>query len=284
MRYYIDLLVILAATTVLAAFTLVVPNDIIRIILGLPFVLFFPGYVLLASLFTRKDSISVMEKVVLSFGLSIAVIPIIGLILNYTPWGLRLQPIFIAIFLFIIVMAIIAIIRRKSVLEAELFFIPINFPVPGAPQEHKIKSAKKLVDIVLNILFALAILFVLGTIIYMITNPRVYERFTEFYVLGADGKAENYPTKVKLGETASVSLGVVNYEQKRMKYSIDIFIAGKLVSSIKDISLDDKEKWQQEVNIKPTETSDKQKVEFLLFKEGETGLYLSLHLLIDVVE
>jgi len=287
MRYYIDLLVILAATAVLAVFTLVVPNDIIRIILGLPFMLFFPGYVLLAALFIRKDAISVMERVVFSFGSSIAVISIIGLILNYTPWGLRLQPIFIANFLFIIVMGIIAIIRRKSVPEAELFFMPINFPVPGKRHEYKIKAAIKPLDVVSNVLLVVAILFALGTVIYMITNPRVLERFTEFYILDAAGKAKNYPTKIKLGEMAAVTLCVVNYEQKPMKYSVDISIAGKPISSVKDISLSEKEKWQQEVNIKPIETGDKQKVEFLLFKEGETDPYpypyLSLHLWIDVV-
>lgn len=284
MKYYIDLLAILAATAVLAIFTLVFPNDLVRIILGVPFVLFFTGYVLLAALFIRKDSISVMERVVFSFGLSIAVVPVIGLILNYTPWGLRLQPVFISIFLFIIVLGIIAVVRRKTVPEEDLFFVPINFRVPGAPQKHNIQSAKKPVDIALNVLLALAILVALGTIIYMITNPRVLEQFTEFYVLGADGKAETYPTKLKLGETAAVTLGVVNYEQKPMKYYIDVAIAGKSVSAIKDISLAEKEKWQQEINIKPAEIGDKRKVEFLLFKEGETAPYLSLHLWIDVVQ
>jgi len=284
MKYYIDLLAILAATVVLAIFTLVVPNDLVRIILGVPFVLFFTGYVLLAAFFIRKDSISVMERVVFSFGLSIAVVPIIGLILNYTPWGLRLQPIFISIFLFIIVLGIIAVVRRKAVPEEDLFFVPIDFRVPGAPQEHNIQSAKKPVDIALNILLTLSIVFALGAMIYMITNPRVYERFTEFYVLGADGKAETYPTKLKLGETAAVTLGVVNYEQKPMKYYIDVAIAGKSVSAIKDISLAEKEKWQQEIIIEPAEIGDKQKVEFLLFKEGEAAPYLSLHLWIDVVQ
>lgn len=284
MKYFIDLLVILAAASVLAIFTLVVPNDLIRIILGVPFVLFSPGYVLLAALFTRKDSISVMERVVFSCGLSIALVPIIGLILNYTPWGLRLQPIFISIFLFIIVLGIIAIVRRKTAPEAESFFMPINFRVPRAPQEHKIQSAKKPIDIVLSVLLALSLLFVLGAIVYVIINPRVYEQFTEFYVLGADGKAETYPTKIKLNEMAEVTLGVVNYEQKPMKYSIAISIAGKSISAIRDISLAEKEKWQQEINISPVEIGDKQKVEFLLFKEGETAPYLSLHLWIDVVQ
>jgi uncharacterized membrane protein len=48
-------------------------------------VLFFPGYTLISALFPRKDSLSGVERLALSFGLSIAVVPLIGLILNYMP-------------------------------------------------------------------------------------------------------------------------------------------------------------------------------------------------------
>ena len=63
------------------------PSDVLRIILGLPFLLFFPGYVLVGALFPRKKGIDSIERLALSFGLSIAVVAFIGLILNYSPWG-----------------------------------------------------------------------------------------------------------------------------------------------------------------------------------------------------
>ena len=78
-----------------------------RIILGLPFILFFPGYTLISALFPKRTSLGSIERVALSFGLSIAVVPLIGLILNYTPWGIRLYPILIALFAFIILMSFI---------------------------------------------------------------------------------------------------------------------------------------------------------------------------------
>ena len=73
----------------------------LRIGLGLPFVIFFPGYTLLSALFPKRDDLSGIERVALSFGLSIAVVPLIGLILNYTPWGIKLYPILTSITLFI---------------------------------------------------------------------------------------------------------------------------------------------------------------------------------------
>ena len=66
------------------------PSSVLRIILGLPFILFLPGYTLTAALFPRRTDLGSIERVALSFGLSIAVVPLIGLILNYTPWGIRL--------------------------------------------------------------------------------------------------------------------------------------------------------------------------------------------------
>jgi len=45
-------------------------NFAIRIILGLPLVLFLPGYSLIATLFSRKDDLDGIERIALSFGLS----------------------------------------------------------------------------------------------------------------------------------------------------------------------------------------------------------------------
>ena len=76
-----------------------------RIGLGLVFVLFLPGYVLVAALYPRKDDLDLVERVALSLGLSIAVVPLIGLGLNYSPWGIRLNPILAFVTLFIVLAA-----------------------------------------------------------------------------------------------------------------------------------------------------------------------------------
>jgi uncharacterized membrane protein len=55
-------------------------------------VLFFPGYVFITALFPEKKELDNLERLALSLGLSIAIVPLIGLLLNYTPWGIRLIP------------------------------------------------------------------------------------------------------------------------------------------------------------------------------------------------
>ncbi|MEZ0393810.1 MAG: DUF1616 domain-containing protein [Desulfurococcaceae archaeon] len=63
-----------------------------RYVLGTIFVLFMPGYSLVRLLYPR-DELSPLEELALSIGLSLALVPLIGLALNYTPWGIRLDPV-----------------------------------------------------------------------------------------------------------------------------------------------------------------------------------------------
>ena len=90
------------------------PSNVLRIILGLPFALFFPGYALITALFPRKTALGRFARIALSFGFSIAITSLIGLILNYTPFGIRLYPSLIAIFLFTIAMSAIAWMRQRG--------------------------------------------------------------------------------------------------------------------------------------------------------------------------
>jgi uncharacterized membrane protein len=100
-------------------FVLIPPlNEIspIRIILCLPLVLFLPGYSLIAVLFPRKDDLDAIERIALSFGLSIAVVPLLGLALNYTPFGIHLSPILTVLSVFTISLAMGAYARRSRIL------------------------------------------------------------------------------------------------------------------------------------------------------------------------
>jgi len=118
----------------------------LRIVLGLAFVLFFPGYTLIAALFPRKDALDSIERLALSFGLSIAVVPLIGLILNYTPWGIRLYPILISVLLFIVIMAAIAWYRRRRLQPGERF--EPQFPVHLSPLSRRWgKGGKRMSDV-----------------------------------------------------------------------------------------------------------------------------------------
>ena len=88
------------------------PVNAIRWVLGSVFVLYLPGYTLIQFLFSEKKELDSLERFALSVGLSLAVVPLIGLILNYLPWGIRLAPITISLALFVLSFAILAATRK----------------------------------------------------------------------------------------------------------------------------------------------------------------------------
>ncbi len=49
---------------------------------------------------------------------------------------------------------------------------------------------------------------------YTLVPPYDNEAYTEFYLLGPDGKAANYPTKLTIGEVGTVITGIVNHENE----------------------------------------------------------------------
>lgn len=111
-----DIIIVIVFTLLTVIFIVFPPlsNTWIRTILGLPMVLFFPGYALIAALFPGKDDLDGIERVALSFGLSIAVVPLLGLGLNYTPWGIRLIPILITLVIFTLGMCVITRMRYEG--------------------------------------------------------------------------------------------------------------------------------------------------------------------------
>ena len=88
------------------------PIVVFRWVLGSILVLFLPGYALLQLLFPKGSEIDSLERFALNIGLSLALVPLIGLILNYTPWGIRLVPIVASLSAFTITFAIAAAIRK----------------------------------------------------------------------------------------------------------------------------------------------------------------------------
>lgn len=76
-----------------------------------------PGFALIKALFpakvslkTSSENMDTIERVVLSFGMSLALVPLVGLILNYTPWGIRLTLITLSLLALTIVFATAAVL------------------------------------------------------------------------------------------------------------------------------------------------------------------------------
>jgi len=120
-----DLALVILLTLLCIPFVLISPlnESPVRIILGLPLVLFLSYYSLIVLIFPRKDDLDGIERVALSFGLSIAVVPLMGLALNYTPFGIRLSPVLIVLSKFTVSLALCAYTRRCRISEMDRFVV-----------------------------------------------------------------------------------------------------------------------------------------------------------------
>jgi len=112
----------LAIATAITVFT--VPEDAypivyIRYVLGSIFVLWLPGFTLIKALFPSKKEMDTIERAALSIGLSLAIVPIVGLLLNYTSWGIRLTPITLSLLALTITFATTALIREHQTKRSE---------------------------------------------------------------------------------------------------------------------------------------------------------------------
>jgi uncharacterized membrane protein len=110
--FYFALAVSFVTVIVIYVLPDVFPLVIGRWILGSVFVLFIPGYVTVEALFPKGRDLDAIERFALSVGLSLALVPLIGLLLNYTPWGIRLTPIVISLTIFTLGISLAAFGRR----------------------------------------------------------------------------------------------------------------------------------------------------------------------------
>ena len=122
MWFYLSLTVSFATVAVIYALPGAFPFVAARWILGSVFVLFIPGYVTVEALFPKGRELDGIERFALSVGLSLALVPLIGLLLNYTPWGIRLTPIVVSLTIFTIALSAVGLGRRflLSVESAEV--------------------------------------------------------------------------------------------------------------------------------------------------------------------
>ena len=136
----------------------------------------------------------------------------------------------------------------------------------------------------LTLVLTLIILGTIGYFSYVITVPQGQEPFTEFYILGTEGKAHNYPKQLKVGEEASLILGIINREHGTTSYQVELRIAGVSNNKLEPVVLEHDEELEQLINFTPETSGDNQTVEFLLYKQGQTTAYESLLLRVDVEE
>ncbi|SEP29858.1 Uncharacterized membrane protein [Halogranum amylolyticum] len=290
--------------TVGAVFIPGVNESILRVIIGLPFVLFLPGYAFVAALFPESGEasdeqhaatqtataetierdtgggIDTLERIALSFGTSIAIVPLIGLILNFTPWGIRTLPIVLSVGGFTSIAAIIASSRRQRIPEADRFHVPYTRWI-GASKRELLEPDSR-ADGALNIILVVSLLLAVGSVGFAVGVPKKGESFSELYLLteSEDGDlvADGYPTEFTRGESKQLYVGIGNHEHEAVNYTIvtelqRVQIQNNSTQVVErqgvrrfQTQLQDNETWHRKHNVTPQLTGERLRLTYLMYK------------------
>ncbi|HWR25335.1 MAG TPA: DUF1616 domain-containing protein [Methanosarcina sp.] len=284
-----DLLLVAGLVLLTDIFVLVpaLSDSFLRTYLGILLVLILPGYALTGAVFPAKKDLEGIERAAISFGLSIAVVPIIGFGLNYTIWGIREIPILTVLSIFTLLMCAVAYYRRSLLPETEVFEVP--FKESFLDTKTKIfKNSESKTDKILAVGLIICIFASVGSLAYILENPKEGEHFTEFYILGSDKTAGNYSTEFLQGQKGTVNVGIVNHEYRSIDYTMEVRLENRslpLSENQKQISLENNMSWEEPVVFTPPFEGKNMKLEFLLFNETDkTNPYRDLHLWVNVTK
>ena len=273
-------LALLGLLAVIAAIPILI--TVLRVILGLAFVLFLPGFTLQAAVFPHRTDLDTPERLALSFGLSLAVIPLVALLLDRLPWGIHPWPILVAEGLLVLLFSLAAVLRSRR-LPHEGRLQAGKWPhLPGWWSSLERGERRQYTILAGTLLTALlsasAILFL----------PSPAGSYTEFYILGAQGLAEGYAREARLGEDLAVLMGITNHERQAKTYRVEVWAVnpqGRREHLLTDgwyrLAQGVTREWP--VSWQMPWPGDDQLVELLLFEGEQSTPYRGLRLWLDVL-
>lgn len=289
-----------------------------RLALGLVAILFAPGYALVAALFPtegggtgvfagEKDSnplgvgkISTVERLVLSVGLSVCLVPLIGLGLSYTPGGIRPSILTGTIGAMTMVLTLVAAVRRHRAPPRERFHPRILGSVLDVIARIKTPGGRSN----LNVLLVIGLVVAGSGIGFAALEADRGEQFTEFYLLTEDPEtgeaiAGEYPDEIVRGEAETIHVGITNNEGETRNYTVIVllqrFNEQREIQEVErldayTVTVPEGETVEEPHEIRPEMTGEDLRVTYLLYTGsppenttlGTDNAYRHVHIWIDV--
>lgn len=235
--------VVFVAVVDLAVLLPTVRGTPLAVALGVPLLLFVPGYVVVAALFpasgpepvpselsglanaahrVRTNGIDGVERAALSFGISLALLPLVGLLLAALPWGIDPVPVLAAVSAIGLLGAVLAGVRRRRLPETDRFDLRVESRIREL--HAAIFEADGRLDAVLNLALALAVLIALTSVGYAVAASRDAPSSSQLYLLAENETGDlvtaGYPTEFARGESRPVYVGVENHEGEPVNYTV----------------------------------------------------------------
>lgn len=235
----------------------------LRVAMVFIFVLLAPGYALAAILFPKQGDIDLVERIVISVGLSVASMSLVALILNYTLWGISVVPMTVGLSALTLLALGGASLRRRFTSQTQRFMSSETLPAFRG-----------------NLQGLLGLVLVVAALMTTVELLRPSETSTEFYVLGSEGRLEAYPLDLRPGQTFSVTLGVTNYEGNSAAFTIRIPL-GDEEKVVEVPGLENGQSWEQSVELSVPSGLGQAPLTFHLYKEGDEEPYRSVQLFVS---
>ncbi len=214
-----------------------VSSSLVRAAVGLPLLFFAPGYALVSMLFPRRapavasttgsstmvpqtQGLSDVERGALAFGLSFALLPLLGLVI--APVGFTTGTVVGIVSGVTLAMIGVAIGRRLTVPASERYQLELGQRVAAA--RRRIVDTESTVHTAINVALVLSMVLALTTVGYALVAPQQGEEYTSLELLTENDAGElvaaGYPDAVAPGESIPLVIGVENNENQDMNYTV----------------------------------------------------------------
>ncbi len=206
MRYLRDLLFVNALLLSFALIYGIAPEA--DLILGIMTVFFLSGYAPLHAIRSPED-LDQFARLSLIIGLSISETVLVGLLLNFSPWGVTPRG-------YLTVTSLISVISTFYVYKERKGSISRKNSNKNSLHDLNMKE----VTVVIASIVLLAWIMAISPYI----KPTIGGKYTEFYLLDHNGEIRDYPVIIFSGENVTLKLGIRNHEGVAINYTIDVWI------------------------------------------------------------
>lgn len=284
-----------------------------RASLALPVALFVPGYAFLAAVYPQRfgtaktttsshglvsdvvyTGIAPGERVLLSVVSSAGLTALLALVVNFSPFGIRAAPMFVAVAVLTVALFVVALVRRaglpaerrgglsfRSTFDSFAGQFTVHSPALLSADDSRPTSRR---EVLLNVLVVVAVLAMLASAAFAYTAPTDDQQFTEFYVVGENENGEYtvdaVPSALAAGEQQTLNPTITNQESTDNEYSVvvelqrvdrtdsDVEVLGRDTRTTLDAEVASGETVRLSHQVGPLESGSEYRVVYLLY-EGD---------------
>jgi uncharacterized membrane protein len=264
-----DVTWVLIGTLVATAFALVGAPEPLRVAPGLAAVLFLPGYALSIALFPERE-FDTPERGALAFGLSLAVVAILGIPVLWDPLRFEYLPL-IGLPVATVGFCLVAEWRRRA---------GYSNSMPAAPASGELSRAgARLRGVPFPVVTLLAIFTLGGATVAYVLFPSA--PVTEFYTVEAEGLMQDRPRQITAGEESAIDIGIVHDAATSETYRVTVMIGSDTVGSAGPITFDRAGEWRGTVDFNVPAAGLGQELTAVLYRGDSQEPYRLLRLWID---